>query len=324
MEPAMESLLLPILIAAVVALFVWGLVAIFAGGNGEKKKLQERLTAEAAGTPQQSSLPLSITLQMEAGGLSALLIKISPLQGLYRKLVQAWPEMTLALFLEIAAGVALIAFLVTLMVVGILTVALAAAAAAFSIPFFVLANKRSRRQQMIQQQIPESLDFLSRVLKAGHSFSTGIQMMSEELPQPLGGEFRKCYGQHSLGQPLEEALKDMAHRIESRDFAFFITAVLIQRQTGGDLSEVLKNIGSMIRQRIRLQQSVKAKTAEGRFTGYILVAFPAAMFFLIAFMNPAYAHNLTGTSTGHKMLATAVALQVMGLYAIRKITTVKV
>ncbi len=321
----MNPLLLPILIAVVVILFVWGLTAALFGGGGEKKKLQQRLTDGGGATiGEKNSLPLSITLQLEAGGLSALLIKLSPLQGLYRKLVQAWPEMTLALFLEIAAGIALLCVLITFFFVGIPSVALAAGLVGFSLPFFVLSNKRAHRQRMIQEQIPESLDFLSRVLRAGHSFSTGIQMMSEELPQPLGGEFRRCYDQHSLGQPLEEALKDMATRIESTDFAFFITAVLIQRQTGGDLSEVLKNISSMIRQRIRLQQHVKAKTAEGRFTGYILVAFPAVMFFLVSFMNPAYAKNLTGTPLGHKMLVAAVVLQGLGLYAIRKITTVKV
>jgi len=318
------DLLLPILIASIVALLVWGMMSILSGPGGEKKKLQQRLTSEGGSVAgDKQALPLSITLQMEAGGLSAVLIKFSPLQSLYRKLVQAWPEMTLALFLGIAGSTAVTFFVITFVFVGLLSVASAAGAFGGYIPFFLLSSKRGRRQKVMTEQIPEALDFLSRVLKAGHSFSTGIQMMSEELPQPLRGEFRRCYDQHSLGQPLEEALKDMSTRIESTDFAFFITAVLIQRQTGGDLSEVLKNISNMIRQRIRLQQSVKAKTAEGRFTGYILVAFPAVMFFLISFMNPGYAHNLTGTPVGQKMLGAAFALQMMGLYAIRKITTIK-
>jgi tight adherence protein B len=148
--------------------------------------------------------------------------------------------------------------------------------------------------------------------------------MGEELPQPIGLEFRRCYDQHSLGQPLEECLKTMASRIESTDFAFFITAVLIQRQSGGDLSEVLRNISGMIRQRIRLQQHVKAKTAEGRFTGYILVAFPAVMFCIAYVMNPAYAGILVHTTTGLELLGTAFGLSMLGLFAIRQITTVKV
>jgi tight adherence protein B len=116
----------------------------------------------------------------------------------------------------------------------------------------------------------------------------------------------------------------MATRIESTDFAFFITATLIQRQTGGDLSEVLKNISGMVRQRIRLAQHVKAKTAEGRFTGYILVAFPAVMFVIVYLLNPAYGQKLTNTSLGQKLLGVAFGLQMLGLWAIRKLTTVKV
>src|SRR5207237_3402322 len=135
-----------------------------------------------------------------------------------------------------------------------------------------------------------------------HSLSTGLSMMGEELPQPLSGEFRRCYDQHSLGQPLDECMREMARRIESTDFAFFVTAVLIQRQTGGDLSEVLGNISEMIRQRIHLQQHVKAKTAEGRFTGYLLSAFPAVMFVIAYALNPDYAGVLIRTNTGLMLL----------------------
>ena len=173
-----------------------------------------------------------------------------------------------------------------LVVSGSLLIGLGGFAIGAYIPFFVLNSKRAKRQRLMAEQLPEALDFLSRVLKAGHSFSTGLQMMADELPAPLSHEIRRCYDQHSLGQSLDDSLKDTALRIESTDFAFFVTAVLIQRQTGGDLSEVLKNISGMIRNRVRLAQQVKAKTAEGRFTGYILVAFPAVMFGLCYVQNP--------------------------------------
>jgi tight adherence protein B len=169
----------------------------------------------------------------------------------------------------------------------------------------------------------QALDFLSRILRAGHSLSTGLQMMAEELPQPLANEFRRAYDQHSLGQTMEDCLKDMSTRIESTDFAFFVTAVLIQRQTGGDLSEVLGNISDMIRGRIRLQNHVKAKTAEGRFTGYILTAFPAVMFFVSYSLNPDYASVLLH-GKGLMLLGVAFGFQMMGLYCIKKITTVRV
>ena len=172
----------------------------------------------------------------------------------------------------------------------------------------MVMRKKNKRQRQLALQLPEALEFLQRVLRAGHSLSTGLSMMAEELPQPLSAEFRRCYDEHSLGQPLEECLREMARRIESTDFAFFVTAVLIQRQTGGDLSQVLGNISGMIRQRIRLQQYVKAKTAEGRFTGYILVCFPVLMFFIASSMNPEYKKNLLGTSSGLTMLSIAAVL----------------
>jgi tight adherence protein B len=321
----MDSLSLPILIAGAVALLVFGIaMAIVGMVNNEKKKLSQRL-GDGAKKMAGANLPLSITRTDEdTTGASTMLVRWRPLEGLHRMVVQAYPNMNVTLFLCMVGTSALFMFIMGTSLTNNLVIACVAMVLGAYFPFLLLMQKRSRRQRQIALQLPEALDFLSRVLQAGHSFSTGIQMMSEELPEPLRGEFRRCYEQHSLGQPLEDTLKEMATRIESTDFAFFITATLIQRQTGGDLSEVLKNISNMVRQRIRLAQHVKAKTAEGRFTGYILVAFPAVMFCLVAFMNPSYAHNLTGTPVGQKMLGVAFGLQICGLYAIRKLTTVKV
>jgi tight adherence protein B len=324
----MESLYLPILIAAAVALLAWAMASFIGGAtNNEKRKLQHRLREEnhEGGNTASSQLPLSITRNEDKkGAASQFLAQWSLMQNLHRMIIQAYPNGSIAVFVSVGASCMLGLGVIALMATGNMVIAGVGAVLGAYFPFLMLMQKRGRRQRVIALQLPEALDFLSRILQAGHSFSTGIQMMSEELPDPLKSEFRRCYEQHSLGQPLEESLKDMAVRIESTDFAFFITAVLIQRQTGGDLSEVLKNISGMIRQRIRLQAHVKAKTAEGRFTGYILVAFPAVMFMLVSFMNPQYAHNLTGTSIGQKMLGTAFGLQMLGLWAIRKLTTVRV
>jgi tight adherence protein B len=322
----MDTLLLPILTASAAGSLVYAVAQLITAAiDNEKRKLQQRLSGSrgrqmgGAGDARRS-----ITYQTEAVGFSGVLAQLPLLSGMHRYLLQSYPELTLARFLGITAG----AWAVTLVLVGALleslAVALLVSVGVGYLPFLAVLQRRSRRQRAFADTLPDALDFLARALKAGHSFSTGLQMMGEELPQPLAGEFRRCHDQHGLGQPLEEALKDMAERIDSKDFAFFVTAVLIQRQTGGDLGEVLRNISGMIRQRIRLQQHVKAKTAEGRFTGYILVAFPAVMFLIVAVLNPSYAATLTNTTTGHKMLALACGLQVVGLYAIRKITTVKV
>ncbi len=267
---------------------------------------------------------LSIVQEKEVVGFSAILIRISIIKSVQRQLLQAYPDMSVAKFLGFVAGLAVFGFVLVTLLSGSFIVGLVTGGLGAAFPFMMVTNKRNRRQKLLSEQIPEALDFLSRILKAGHSLSTGLSMMGEELPQPIAGEFRRAYDQHSLGQSLEDSLRDMARRVESTDFAFFVTAVLIQRQTGGDLSEVLNNISGMIRQRIRLQSHVKAKTAEGRFTGYILVAFPAVMFVLVSVMNPAYSRTLTHTSVGQKLLVLAFVLQVMGLWMIRKLTTVRV
>ena len=320
----MNSLFFIILIALTAAMFAWGVGSILVTAlQADKRRLKQRLASDVQ-LESAPSIQRSIVISMQTDGLSATLSKFAMFRGMYRMLLQAYPETSLTAFLGIMIGCWFGGLLLAAMIFESLFMAFIIACGIGYIPFFALQSKRSKRQKLMTAALPEALDFLSRILRAGHSLSTGLQMMSEELPQPLAGEFRRCYEQHSLGQPLEDCLKDMATRIESTDFAFFVTAVLIQRQTGGDLSEVLNNISGMIRQRIRLQQHVKAKTAEGRFTGYVLVAFPALMFLLAYALNPKYAEPLLTTSTGLTLLGVSFGLQMLGLLAIRKITTIKV
>jgi tight adherence protein B len=321
----MDSSLVYLLIAAVAGLFGWGAICLMQGfADGERKKLQDRLASDDRLDTAMASRRSIVHQQMEASGLPPGMAEMPIFQWLNRRLIQAFPEWPLKKFLYIVGGLSISTGLIVYVFADSALLGLGGFAAGAYLPFFTVASKRNKRQKLISNQIPEALDFLSRILRAGHSLTTGLQMMGEELPAPIGLEFRRCYDQHSLGQPLEDCLKTMAARIESTDFAFFITAVLIQRQSGGDLSEVLKNISGMIRQRVRLQQHVKAKTAEGRFTGYILVAFPAVMFVIAYVMNPAYARILIDTSTGRYLLMTAFGLSMLGLFAIRKITAVKV
>jgi tight adherence protein B len=314
----------PILVALCVAMLAWGVAALVMGAMaGEKRKLTERLSG-TGGTAGEEQAQASIVVQSETEGMPAFLAGSRLMRAVHRQLTHAYPGTRLAKFLWISMGLSAALGLLFLACMESLWMGLVGALLGAYLPFMTVLKKKNKRQRQLALQLPEALEFLQRVLRAGHSLSTGLSMMAEELPQPLSTEFRQCYDAHSLGQPLEECLREMARRIESTDFAFFVTAVLIQRQTGGDLSQVLGNIGGMIRQRIRLQQFVKAKTAEGRFTGYILVCFPVLMFFIAATMNPEYKKNLLGTSSGLMMLGIAAALVVMGLVTIRKITTVKV
>jgi tight adherence protein B len=316
--------LFPILVALCVAMFAWGVCALVLGViKGDKRKLTERLSG-TSGSTGAGATAASIVMQQQAKAMPAILARSAFMRAIHRQLVHAYPEASLVKFLGLSGGFAVCGALVFWTWMDSPWVALVAALAGAYLPYMTVMRKKNKRQRRLSEQLPEALDFLQRILRAGHSLSTGLSMMADELPQPLAGEFRRCYDEHSLGQPLEECLRDMVARIESTDFAFFVTAVLIQRQTGGDLSALLGNISGMIRQRIRLQQYVKAKTAEGRFTGYILVCFPVLMFFIASSMNPEYKKNLLGTSSGLTMLGIAAGLIVLGLVTIRKITTVRV
>jgi tight adherence protein B len=321
----MNSMLLPILVAATVALFVFGGVSLAMHLlDPERKRLKDRLAVDSRFNPSADGQKSITGKVVERDALTNALLSWPIFEAINARLIYAFPEASLSLFLLAAAGAAMLCMTLAFALAGSMIIAVAGGVCGGALPFVVVNNRRSRRQKLMADQLPAALDFLSRVLKAGHSLTTGLQMMGEELPKPLSSEFRKAYDGHTLGQSIDNALKDMATRIDSTDFAFFVTAVLIQRQTGGDLSEVLKNISGMIRNRLRLQQHVKAKTAEGRLTGYVLVAFPFVMFMLLALKDAKYAHALTGTYTGHKLLAIALALQMAGLWAIKKITTIRV
>jgi len=323
----MDSLMVPILVAAAVALFAFSIMQLIRGAlDPSRRKLSERLSGEGRGSDASisSHQQARSIVQSQATGVDARLIEFAVFRSLYKTLLQSYPEMKLIRLLQFMAGTAAVLFLVIFALSGSLLVAGVAGVIGCYAPLAVVTAKRNRRQKTLASQLPEALDFLGRILKAGHSFSTGLQMLATELPEPLAAEFRRAYDQHSLGVSIEDALKEMSTRIDSSDFAFFVTATLIQRQTGGDLSEVLGNITGMIRQRSRLQQQVKAKTAEGRFTGYILSAFPAVMFVIVYTLNPDYAKVLVDTSEGVTLLGIAFGLQLLGLYAIRKITTVTV
>src|SRR5438045_3665200 len=224
-----------LLIAISASLAVWGVAQIVLSFfSQDKTKIQQRLS-NSWRPDITSALNKPLTISLEMKEMPAFLARSAYMQRLYRKLVQAYPEAKLTTFLSLCLGTGMAGFVLVMLIMDSFTGGMFAFVCGLYAPILFLNSKRARRQKALNNQLPEALDFLARILRAGHSLSTGLQMMGDELPQPIANEFRRCYGQHSLGQPLENCLKDTATRIDSTDFAFFVTAVLIQRQTGGDL-----------------------------------------------------------------------------------------
>ena len=191
-------------------------------------------------------------------------------------------------------------------------------------PVSVLRYKRSRRRRRFEEQFPEALDLLSRAIRAGHAFQTAMGMVADELTDPVGPEFKKSFDQQNFGLPIRDALNQLAERMPLLDVRFFVTAVLIQRDTGGNLAEILDNLAHVVRERFKILRQIRVHTAHGRFTGWVLMALPAALGVALSIINPAHMELLFHEKLGQQLLMVAIVMQVIGYIWIRKVIKIEV
>ena len=199
-----------------------------------------------------------------------------------------------------------------------------AALMAGSLPLCWLLRRRRSRFKKFAKQLPDSLELISRALRSGHSLASGMHVVVEEMPPPLSTEFAMAYEEQNLGVPLEDALKAMLKRMPNMDLKFFVTAVVIQRQAGGDMAEILDKISYVIRERFKIMGQVQALTGEGRISGVVLMILPIALFFAVYYLNPDYIMLLFTEELGRQMIAYAAVLQVLGAITIKKIVAIKI
>lgn len=199
-----------------------------------------------------------------------------------------------------------------------------AGAVMFYVPIFVMKWRGKKRMGKFNAQLPDALDMLSRSLRAGHSLGAGFGLISQEVANPLGREFGRCFEEQNLGVSLEESLQNMSERIPNLDLRFFATAVILQRQTGGDLAEILEKISNLIRARFRLAGQIQALTGEGRLSGIVLLALPPGLFLMMFVTNREYVMKLFTDPMGKWMLGITIFLQLIGAWTIKKIIDIKV
>ncbi|UCE60830.1 MAG: type II secretion system F family protein [Phycisphaerales bacterium] len=192
------------------------------------------------------------------------------------------------------------------------------------LPMLWLSMRRGRRVRKLANQLPDVFDMMGQALRAGHSLGGAIQLIYEQMPPPIATEFAQVYHEQNLGIKIEDALQAMADRVDSLDVRFFVTAVMIQRQTGGDLAEVLDNISGVIRERIELAGLVRGLTAEGRLSGWVLFAMPILVFAAVMYLNPNYGGIMFENALGKVLLMVAGGMQLMGIAMIRWIVNIKV
>ncbi len=193
-----------------------------------------------------------------------------------------------------------------------------------ALPLLYVSAKRTSRLSKFEEQFPESLEFVARSMRAGHAFSVSLEMLHREFQEPLAGEFRRTFEEHNLGLPLDAALQKLAQRVPSLDVHFFVSAVLLQKRTGGNLAEILDKLAYVIRERFKLRGKIKAISAHGRMTGMALSSIPCAVAAIMFLVNPDYVTFFVREEVGNYMALSGVALQILGYAIIKKIVNIEV
>ena len=244
--------------------------------------------------------------------------------SLSKLLEQAGSRLTPSTVLVASVVLAATAAMPVLMLTNYPLLAIPAAMLAFTLPFFWLVRCKSVRLKKFEEQFSEALDLLSRAIRAGHALQTAMGMVAEEALDPIGPEFRKTFDQQNYGLPLREALNAMADRVPLMDMHFFVTAVLIQRETGGNLSEILDNLARVVRERFKILRQVRVHTAHGRLTGYVLLALPSALGIALSILNPSHMEPLFREHVGKMALLGAGVMQTIGYFWIKRVIKIEV
>jgi tight adherence protein B len=320
-------MLITLVVFLTVALMVFGLYyAITAASQSERSEVRRRLQAIALRNPNDEDMPSLIKQEIlsDVPALNWLLFKLPFAEQAERLLDQSDVKLrvgtlfllTLVLFV---AGLALGIFVRHGLVLGlILGVVLSV------LPFAYLVYMKDKRLRKFTELFPDTLDMLARSLRAGHSFTSALQVVAEEMPDPVSKVFKIAYDEQSLGLSLSESLSNMTVRINSMDLAFFVTAVNIQRETGGNLAEILEKLGVTIRERFKILGQLRIYTAQGKLSGYILAVLPLVLALIIWVINPGYLQILLKHKLGMYLIAAGVLLQLTGFFVIRKIIDIEI
>ena len=317
-----------------ILMFVVGVGVVMGGytlvvrlpGIMEARRLNQRLADLSA--PITSEGEAAAIVKRAASGplpmIDRLVAENKAGAGLAKLIEQSGVRTTPSAVIVMSLVVGIVAALLVSILVRVPFLPIVALVAGLSAPTLYLMFQRSRRMAKFEEQFPEALDLLSRALRAGHAFQTAMGMVADDLKEPVGPEFRKTFDQQNFGLPLRDALFQLADRIPLMDVRFFTTAVLIQRDTGGNLAEILDNLSHVVRERFRIRREIRTKTAHGRFTGLVLLALPAGLGVILTVLNPDHMNLLFNHRVGHMLIGAAIVMQTVGFFWIRKILDLEV
>ncbi len=293
--------------------------------NPEKREVQRRLSALSFTSHQNEEIDIvRKRVLSEVPWLNRMLLSFRWTNRMYLLLEQAGIKRPLGLFILVsvllAVGTLLIGSWMTPLYVIIIPVAIFLG----SLPFLYIYSKKNRRMRKFEAQLPDAMDLIARSLKAGHAFSSGLKMVGDEFGDPVGTEFDKTVNEINLGVGVIDALKNLLIRIDCPDLKFFVISVILQRETGGNLAEILENISRLIRERFKLHGRIRVLSAEGRFSAIILTCLPFFIALVLTLFNHVYLTTLITDPAGNIMIGLALLLIILGYFTMRKMIKIEV
>lgn len=309
------------------ALAIEGLYLYWVGSHGaQARRLAARIEMGAAGA-QTEGPSLSILKQRKLSESPLMVRLLTDMPGVHtvdRALKQAGMTMTVGRFAGYSVVCAAAGFGLGLLLHIHFLIQLALACALATVPWMVVRRKRIQRLRRIEQQLPDAADLIARALRAGHSFASALGMLAEELPAPLGTEFRIVFDEINCGVSMNTALSNITERVPIDDLRYFVIAVLIQRESGGNLAEILGNIGFIIRERLKLFAKVRALSAEGRLSAWILALLPFVVVGVLSVLSPDFIKIFWTDTAAEKLAGVCLGLMVLGILWMRKIVRIRV
>jgi tight adherence protein B len=319
--------LIAVVVFVLVAAGVFAMASLFDERRSHARVLRERLSTVQQASERQSSEELALLrdeLLSEIPALNRMLQKSASISRLQHLLNQADVKLRAGKFLLFTIGSGALLGLAVLFLTDTPLFAGIGLLLGLFLPYFYVSFQRTRRFQKFEELFPEAIDTLARAVRAGHAFTTALELLANEMAEPVSTEFRKLFEEQKFGLPLRDALLNFAERMPIVDVKFFVTAVMLQRETGGNLAEILDNLSYVIRERFKILRQVRVYTAQGRLTMMLLMALPPIVVVVMMVMNPDFIKPLFYDKMGHAMIMVGLTLQIIGYLVIRKIIRIQV
>jgi tight adherence protein B len=323
----MSAVLIAILVFVVVAVAAFALGSLVDQRNAQARLIKERLASERKAPELAAAEELALLRDeqlSEIPAIDALLRRSARVTDIQKMLAQAGMSIRAGNFLGLSALAGVAATFLAYAFSKRAEVAWVAMLIGFVLPYSYASYRRNKRFEKFEELFPEAIDTLARAVRAGHAFTTALEMITDEVAEPVSGEFRQLYEEQKFGMPVRDALLNLTERVPLVDIKFFVTAVMLQRETGGNLAEILDNLSYVIRERFKIQRQVRVYTAQGRLTMALLMGMPPIIIAVMMVLNPSFIRPLFSDPIGHTLLVAGITLQTIGYFVIRKIIRIQV